>query len=113
MKNLATTKISVLDLAKVSQGHTIAETFARSKELAQHVEKLGYTRFWLAEHHNIEGISSAMLGLLITGGPEKVRADLDQLIQETGADELIITSDTYESHDRLNSYEFISKAKQL
>ena len=54
-----------------------------------------------------------MLGLLLTGGPEKVKADLDRLIQETEADKLIITLDTYESHDRLNSYEFISRAKQL
>ena len=44
MKNLTTTKISVLDLAKVSEGHSIAQNFARSKEFAQQVEKLGYTR---------------------------------------------------------------------
>ena len=58
-------------------------------------------------------VVQSMLGLLLTGGPEKVKADLDRLIQETEADKLIITLDTYESHDRLNSYEFISRAKQL
>ncbi len=65
MKNLATAKISVLDLAKVSQGQSVAQTYARSKELAQYVEQLGYTRFWLAEHHNIEGIASAATSILI------------------------------------------------
>lgn len=65
MKTLAQTAISVLDLAKVSSGETISQTYAHSKELAQLVERLGYTRFWLAEHHNIEGIASAATPLLI------------------------------------------------
>lgn len=65
MKTLASTSISVLDLAKVSSGKTIADSFHNSKELAQHVEKLGYKRFWLAEHHNIEGIASAATAVLI------------------------------------------------
>lgn len=64
-KNLSTTAISVLDLAKISEGKTLAETYAHSKELAQLVERLGYTRFWLAEHHNIEGIASAATSVLI------------------------------------------------
>lgn len=65
MKTLAQTAISVLDLAKVSNNETIAQTYAHSKDLAQLVERLGYTRFWLAEHHNIEGIASAATPLLI------------------------------------------------
>jgi len=65
MKTLATTEISVLDLAKVSEGKTIADAFAHSKKLAQHVERLGYKRFWLAEHHNLEGITSAATAVLI------------------------------------------------
>ncbi len=65
MKNLSTTEISVLDLAKVAEGKTIADAFAHSKKLAQHVEQLGYKRFWLAEHHNIEGITSAATAVLI------------------------------------------------
>lgn len=65
MKSLATTAISILDLAKVSDGNTFADTYRQSKELAQHVEKLGYTRYWLAEHHNIEGIGSAATSILI------------------------------------------------
>lgn len=65
MKTLANTQISVLDLAKVSEGKTISEAFQNSKNLAQHVEKLGYHRFWLAEHHNFEGIASAATSVLI------------------------------------------------
>lgn len=65
MKTLANTALSVLDLAKVSAGKTIADTFARSRELARHVEALGYRRFWLAEHHSIEGIASAATSVLI------------------------------------------------
>ncbi len=64
-KDLSTTKISILDLAKVSQGQSVAGAYSHSKELAQHVERLGYTRYWLAEHHNIEGIASAATSVLI------------------------------------------------
>ena len=59
MKNLATAAISVLDLAKVSYGKSIKEVYQQCKSNAQHVEKLGYNRYWLAEHHNISGIASA------------------------------------------------------
>jgi luciferase family oxidoreductase group 1 len=65
MKSLSNTPISVLDLAKISQEGSISETFKHSKELAQLVEKLGYTRFWLAEHHNLSGIASAATSVLI------------------------------------------------
>lgn len=65
MQTLASTAISVLDLAKISQGRSIREVFSQSKELAKHVERLGYSRFWLAEHHNIAGIASAATSILI------------------------------------------------
>ncbi|MBX3020113.1 MAG: LLM class flavin-dependent oxidoreductase [Bdellovibrionales bacterium] len=65
MKTLASTAISVLDLAKISADNTIAQTYANCKRTAQHVEQLGYTRYWLAEHHNIEGIASAATSVLI------------------------------------------------
>lgn len=73
MKTLATTAISVLDLAKVSSGNSIAQTYLNSRALAQRVEELGYTRFWLAEHHNIEGIASAATPLLIGYIAEKTK----------------------------------------
>jgi luciferase family oxidoreductase group 1 len=65
MNSLSSIKFSVLDLAPITQGHTAADAFRNSVSLAQHVEKLGYTRFWLAEHHNISGIASSATAVLI------------------------------------------------
>lgn len=53
------TKYSVLDLSPITQGSTARESLLRSRELAQLCEQLGYTRYWLAEHHNMRGIASA------------------------------------------------------
>lgn len=58
-------KLSVLDLAPVVQGGDARDAFARAKELAQHVEKLGYHRFWMAEHHNMPDIASAATSTLL------------------------------------------------
>ena len=57
--------LSVLDLSPIVQGGTPALAFRRTLELAQHAEQLGYTRFWLAEHHNMPGIGSAATAVLI------------------------------------------------
>ncbi|QJE95894.1 LLM class flavin-dependent oxidoreductase [Luteolibacter luteus] len=65
MKLLSEIPLSVLDLSPIVEGGTISESFRNSVDLAQHVEKLGYTRFWLAEHHNIPGIASAATSVLI------------------------------------------------
>jgi luciferase family oxidoreductase group 1 len=70
------TTFSVLDLAPVKQGGSVAETFKDSLDLAKHVERWGYTRFWLAEHHNISGIASAATAVLIgyiAGGTSTIR----------------------------------------
>jgi len=56
---------SVLDLAPVRKGGSIADTFRNSLDLARHAEDWGYTRFWLAEHHNVPGIASAATSVLI------------------------------------------------
>jgi luciferase family oxidoreductase group 1 len=56
---------SILDLAPVAQGSTAADAFRNSLELAQHAERLGYHRFWLAEHHNMPGIASAATSVVI------------------------------------------------
>lgn len=58
--------LSILDLAPVSAGSTVADSFAASKTLAQLAESLGYHRYWLAEHHNMPGIASAATSLLIS-----------------------------------------------
>lgn len=56
---------SILELALVSQGHSTQETFNNVLDLAQHAETLGYTRFWLAEHHNARNIGSSATSVLI------------------------------------------------
>ena len=58
-------ELSVLDLAPVPEGSTPADAFANSRSLAQHAEALGYTRYWLAEHHNMPGIASAATSVVI------------------------------------------------
>lgn len=58
-------KINVLDLAPVGEGQTVADAFRASKELAIKAEEWGYSRFWIAEHHNIEGVASAATPVLI------------------------------------------------
>jgi luciferase family oxidoreductase group 1 len=67
---------SLLDLAPVRTGQTIADTFKGSLELAQSAERFGYKRFWLAEHHNMAGIASAATSVLIgyiAGGTSTIR----------------------------------------
>ncbi|WP_034917218.1 LLM class flavin-dependent oxidoreductase [Erwinia sp. 9145] len=57
--------LSVLDLAPVPQGATARDAFHASLALARQCEKLGYNRYWLAEHHNMTGIASAATSVLI------------------------------------------------
>ena len=59
------TALSVLDLVPVRQGLTPREALQESAALARHVEALGYRRFWVAEHHNMEGIASAATAVVI------------------------------------------------
>ncbi|MBS1866810.1 MAG: LLM class flavin-dependent oxidoreductase [Acidobacteria bacterium] len=56
---------SVLDLCPIAEGSTAPDALRNSVELAQHAEKLGYTRYWLAEHHNMPGIASAATAVVI------------------------------------------------
>ncbi len=65
MKKLADTPISVLDLATYPQGGTIPQAFQTSRELAQSAERWGYNRYWVAEHHNLEGVASAATVVLM------------------------------------------------
>src|SRR4051812_44721592 len=58
-------KYSVLDLAPVREGGTVAEAYRNSVDVARLAERLGYTRYWLAEHHNMQGIASAATSVLI------------------------------------------------
>jgi luciferase family oxidoreductase group 1 len=56
---------SVLDLSPIVQGGTAADAFQRSLDLARHAERLGFRRYWLAEHHNMPGIASAATAVVI------------------------------------------------
>ena len=58
-------KFSLLDLAPVPEGKTVADALANTVDLARHAEALGYHRFWLAEHHNMPGIASAATAVVI------------------------------------------------
>lgn len=76
MSKLSNTAISILDLAPVRADKTPADALQKSLALAQHGEKLGYNRFWLAEHHNMPGIASAATSVLIgyvAAGTSKIR----------------------------------------
>ncbi|MCB4234448.1 LLM class flavin-dependent oxidoreductase [Kaistella anthropi] len=69
-------ELSVMDLAPVKQNKTIHDSFHESLTLAKHTEKLGYKRFWLAEHHNMPSIASSATSVLIcfiANGTEKIR----------------------------------------
>jgi luciferase family oxidoreductase group 1 len=56
---------SILDLATITQGGSAAESFLRSKNAAILAERLGYTRYWFAEHHNMASVASSATSLLI------------------------------------------------
>jgi luciferase family oxidoreductase group 1 len=67
---------SILDLAPVPEGSTPADALRNSLDLAQHAERWGYRRFWLAEHHNMVGIASAATSVVIghvAGGTRTIR----------------------------------------
>ena len=64
MKN-SHTSYSILDLALVSEGNTLKQTYNDALKLAQQAEKYGYTRYWLAEHHNAPNIASSATSILI------------------------------------------------
>jgi luciferase family oxidoreductase group 1 len=70
------TTYSILDLALVSEGYTLKQTYNNALELAQNAEAFGYTRYWLAEHHNAPNIGSSATSVLIgyiAGGTNTLR----------------------------------------
>jgi luciferase family oxidoreductase group 1 len=76
MKLLSETPYSLLDLSPIRQGGSAAESFRDSLELAQHAERLGYHRYWVAEHHNLPGVASAATAVVIgyiAGGTSTIR----------------------------------------
>ena len=68
--------LSVLDLSPICEGSDAAQALHNSRSLAQHCEKAGYHRYWVAEHHNMKGIASAATSVLISHiaeGTESIR----------------------------------------
>jgi luciferase family oxidoreductase group 1 len=57
--------LSVLDLSPITDGSTAAVSLRNSRDLAQHAERWGYKRYWIAEHHNMPGIASAATSIVI------------------------------------------------
>ena len=67
---------SILDLVPVILGETPREALPKSLDLAQHAERFGYTRYWVAEHHNMTAIASAATSVVIgylAGGTKTIR----------------------------------------
>ncbi len=58
-------RLSILDLAPLSEGMTVTDALRNSLELAQAAERLGYTRYWVAEHHNMLGVASSATSVLL------------------------------------------------
>jgi luciferase family oxidoreductase group 1 len=59
------TPLSVLDLSPIVEGSNAGEALRNSLDLAQHAESLGYHRYWVAEHHNMDGVASSATSVLI------------------------------------------------
>ena len=73
---MAMALFSLLDLSPIREGADAADAFRDTLDLAQHAEKWGYHRFWLAEHHNLPGIASAATSIVINhvaNGTEQIR----------------------------------------
>jgi luciferase family oxidoreductase group 1 len=68
--------LSVLDLSPITDGSTAAVSLRNSLDLAQHAERWGYKRYWIAEHHNMPGIASAATSVVmghIAAGTKTIR----------------------------------------
>ena len=70
------TPFSILDLSPITQDSDAAQSFRNTLDLAQHAERWGYQRYWLAEHHGMPGIASAATAVLlghVAGGTSTIR----------------------------------------
>ncbi len=70
------TRLSVLDLSPIAEGSDAAQSFKNTLSLAQHAERWGFGRYWLAEHHGMPGIASAATAVLLShvgAGTQRIR----------------------------------------
>src|SRR5437773_6849759 len=68
--------LSILDLSPIVEGGTPAQSLKNTLDLARHAERWGYTRYWLAEHHNVPSVASAATSVVIAhvaGGTSTIR----------------------------------------
>ena len=65
MNALQNVKLSMLDLVAVREGGTVADALSIALRTARHAESLGFTRYWVAEHHNMSGIASSATAVII------------------------------------------------
>ncbi|WP_233505858.1 LLM class flavin-dependent oxidoreductase [Rhodoferax lacus] len=70
------TTLSMLDLVAVREGSSVGQAIAIALQTAQHAESLGFTRYWLAEHHNMPGLACSSTAVLVghlAGGTQRIR----------------------------------------
>ena len=73
---MSKTTLSMLDLVAVREGGSVGQAIGIALQTAQHAEKLGFTRYWLAEHHNMPGLACSSTAVLvghIAGGTQRIR----------------------------------------
>jgi len=76
MKALSDIALSMLDLVAVREGGTVADALKVALRTARHAESLNFTRYWVAEHHNMPGVASSATAVLagyIAGGTSRIR----------------------------------------
>ena len=65
MTQQPTFSLSMLDLVAVREGVSVGQSLATALATAQHAEALGFKRYWVAEHHNMQGIASSATAVLV------------------------------------------------
>ena len=76
MTQQPTFSLSMLDLVAVREGVSVGQSLATALATAQHAEALGFKRYWVAEHHNMQGIASSATAVLVgylAGGTQRIR----------------------------------------
>ena len=114
-------RLSIFDFVHVREGTTPADALADALRVAQRAEQLDYRRYWVAEHHNMIGISSAATSAVIghlAAGTSKIRVGSGWImlpnhsplqIAEHRADELMISMPIFEHQKRLRSIELLAE----
>ncbi len=94
--------LSILDLSPIIDGSTASISFRNSLDLAQHAERWGYKRYWIAEHHNMPGIASAATSIVIAhiaGGTKAIRVGAGGIMLPNHAP--LVVAEQFGTHDSL------------